>query len=362
MTHDGPTLSVDLDALARNYRLLCQTFSGPNCAAVVKADGYGLGAIPVAKQLLKEGCHHFFVATLDEAIALRSALPTSAIYVFHGVGRNEEKEFIAHRLIPVLNDLVQMERWAAGSQGLPSALHVDTGMGRLGLSEHEATVFATSSAYARCQVQLLMSHLACANEPDNTMNARQHSVFSRVRQHFPNIACSLVNSSGVFLSQEFHFDLGRPGCALYGITPRGDQDNPMEHVATLRAPVIQERHVTHETTVGYGSLYTAPAGARLATLALGYADGYFRLLTGKGKAFIHGTEVPIVGRVSMDTVIADVSHLPDGSVIPGTQAEFICTQLDVNRVAALAGTIGYEIFTRLGNRVRRIYSEHGQQG
>jgi alanine racemase len=349
-----PTLEVNLPALVRNYAHLASRLHSGRAAAVVKANAYGLGIGRVAPALYNDGCRDFFVATLDEGIALRGLLPFSGeqaatIYVFHGARSGQAKDFLAHRLLPVLNSLEQIAAWNdAGA----CALHIDTGMCRLGLTPEEAEALPQ---YA-CKPQLVLSHLACANDPADTKNHRQLETFRRLRARFPEAQASFANSSGIFLSPDYHFDLVRPGCSLYGIAPNTLRINPMEHVATLSAPVLQYRAIDHDQTVGYSATATVTAGSVLATVELGYADGLLRSLSNRGYGYVGATRLPIVGRVSMDMVSVDVTPLPAHLRSPDLRINFICENQPVDAVAESAGTIGYEILTGMGPRVERVYS------
>lgn len=341
----SPTLAVDLSAIRANYQLLKNRHARHAVAAVVKANAYGLGVEAVSKALEEEGCREFFVATLAEGIELRGILPEAGISVFSGPFAGEEKEYAAHRLTPVLNTPNQVERYAGKGAAI---IHVDTGITRLGLSE-------TELQNVRQRIPnhpVLMSHLACSGDPAHPKNAEQLIRFKKALALFPGAKASFCNSAGLFLPPEFHFDLGRPGCALYGINPTPGK-NPMQQVATLSAPILQIRTLDRDETVGYGATAPAKKGSRIAIVALGYADGYFRLLSNKGSAFIGGRKVPIIGRVSMDMIALDISAIPE--VTPDMRAEFINAEQTVDDVAKQCGTIGYEIFTRIGERVKRIY-------
>ena len=351
-----PTLSIDVTALRANYRLLKSYHAQSSIASVVKANAYGLGMGEVALSLWAEGCRDFFVATLAEGIELRAILPDVKIGVFQGLFAGEEQEFSYHRLAPVLNDISQVERFMKSELRLTCTnimLHVDTGMTRLGLCESELN----HPILAKLQTLnplLILSHLACANNPDHQKNAEQLTRFQTALKYFPDAKASLANSAGVFLPAEFHFDIARTGCALYGINPT-DGNNPMQHVATLSAPILQIRTLDREETVGYGATATATKGSRIAILALGYADGYFRMLSNQGFAYVEGQKVPLLGRVSMDMVAVDISNIPESQITGQTRAEFINETQTVNDIAAQCNTIGYEIFTRIGSRVQRVY-------
>ena len=330
------TLTVSLKSIADNYRLLKKKSAPAECAVVVKADAYGLGLEPIAKTLWKAGARFYYVALLEEAIALRRILPKAEIAVLNGLTQKEIKEQQHYKLISVMNH----------RGNLAGILHVDTGMNRLGFSVTEA------EKLQGLPIHSVMSHLACADTPQHFMNDVQYRTFNTVRKLFPDADASLAASSGIFLKKCFHFDQVRPGCALYGINPTPYTRNPMQPVVTLTAPILQIRDVTENGTVGYGSTAPVKKGMRLATIALGYADGYLRALSNNSNVIIGGKKVPLLGRVSMDLVVADISNLPPENY---TEAELIGKNIAVDSVAQSAGTIGYEVLTRLGNRFKRQY-------
>lgn len=356
------TLEVNLSAIVQNWKLLRHTHSQQNSAAVVKANAYGLGVGPVAAALADEGCTHFFVATLSEAVELRKLLTSQFIYVFAGVQTGETKYFLDYNIIPVLNDWSQFERWekaVAGIEAASSALHVDTGMNRLGFTLDDAEKLAMEpERLQKAQVRLLMSHLACASEPSHALNAEQVAKFSHARRLFPQLPASLANSAGVFLGKEYHHDMARPGCALYGINPSDERPNPMQHVATLTAPILQIRHVTQEfEPVGYAASVQVPRGTRIATVALGYADGFHRILSNTQiGGYINGHYAPLLGRVSMDLVMLDITRIPADICVPSARVEFIGENQTVDTVAKYAQTIGYEVLTSIAPRVTRLYA------
>ena len=299
--HHSATLTVDLSALVANYRLLKNRHEKRSIAAVVKANAYGLGAQAVGLALWKEGCQDFFVATLDEAIELRSYLSQASIGVLSGLPKGSETFFLEHQLTPVLNTLDQVEHWQKVASLSTAILHVDTGMTRLGLSEPDVKKLHETVAASHQSPLFVMTHLACANAPTHPKNSEQLQRFQAACHYFPQSKTSIANSSGLFLSSDFHGDLGRPGCALYGITPV-ESENPMQHVATLSAPILQIRTLDRDETVGYGATYAAQKNARIAIVALGYADGILRALSNKGMGYIAGHEVSFAGRVSMDMI------------------------------------------------------------
>ena len=357
--HAGAVLTIDLGAVARNYRTLCRRLQGVRCAAVVKADAYGLGAAEVTPALARAGCDYFFVATLDEGVALRGLLPDAAIAVLNGTLAGTEAAFAEHRLLPVLNDLGQIERWAALAKrrgGLDAVVHADTGMCRLGLPPDEAERLAAEpERLDGLRLVLVMSHLARAEERDHPMNALQRVAFARIRAMLPAALGSLANSSGIFLGRDFHADLARPGVALYGVNPTPDRPNPMAEVVRLQSKINQVRDVDTPQTVGYGATHRVAASGRIATVPIGYADGYPRSLGNRAFAAIGDTRVPVVGRVSMDLITLDVSSLPPEQTRPGAVVDVIGGPCPVDEIAERAGTIGYEILTGLGRRYRRSY-------
>lgn len=356
-------LTVDLTALADNYRELCRVAGSSEVAGVVKADAYGLGLAPVVTTLRQSGCRVFFVAKLDEGLALRAQLPDVDVHVFDGLTPGGEDEFVAHRLIPVINSLDQLQRWqrvataSGGSDPLPTVVHVDTGMLRLGLTLADAATLAEEPHRREgLDVQMVMSHLASADEPGSDQSERQLSAFRNVRAMVPHGRASLANSAGVYRSPAFHFDLVRPGYALYGGHPQPHQGhgNPMKPVVTIEAPVLQIRSAQPGETVGYGASHRFDQPARLATIGVGYADGFLRSGSNRGAFVLDGQSLPVVGRVSMDLVTVDITAC-GCDIEEGAMVEVIGPDRTIDAVAAAAGTIGYEVLTSLGNRYRRRY-------
>ena len=356
----GAILEIDLAAVSANWRALREHAAPSECAAVVKADAYGLGAAPVAASLAKAGCRLFFVATLDEGIALRRVLASpNEIAVFNGVPPRSAADFAAHELIPVLNDPIQIEEWEAfAATGLAAAaiLHVDTGMSRLGLGPREFAQFAAGGLRrSAIRWRALISHLACADEPGHPFNAEQRRRFAAARGHLPALPASLAASSGIFLGRDYHFEFVRPGAALYGINPQPHVPNPMRQVLRLKGRIVQVREIDRGESVGYGASHIMEGPGRLATVAIGYADGWLRSMSGRGAARLGGHRIPLVGRVSMDLVVFDVSGLPEGVARPGAFVDLLDAEYGVDAAAADAGTIGYEILTSLGRRYHRVY-------
>ncbi len=359
-------LTVDLGAIAANYRRLKEYVAPAECAAVVKADAYGLGMAAVAPALARAGALSFFVAQLAEGMALRRVLPKAAqIYVLNGLVDRERQIFETERLAPVLNDLGQVERWSqfcrARGARLPAALHIDTGMNRLGLPASEmAQLTREPHRLAGIGLDLAMSHLACADEPDHPMNRRQRTAFRGALTLLPGVRASLAASSGIFLGRDFHFDLARPGVALYGANPLPGRPNPMTQVVGLKAKILQVRDVDRGETVGYGAAHRFARPRKIATVGVGYADGFLRSSSNRGCAVLGGVPAPIVGRVSMDLITLDISDAPSALQRPGESVDLIGPGRTIDDVAADAGTIAYEILTSFGPRYERRYS--GQPG
>ena len=347
------TLVVDLDALARNYARLRATAAPAECAAVVKADAYGLGVAPVARRLLREGCARFFVATAAEAAELRALAPAAAIYVLEGARASEVETLAAARATPVLCSLEQVERWSGRGRAL---LQIDTGMGRLGLEGREVEELARRpELLAGVEIELVVTHLACADEPEHPLNCTQLAAFERLRHLLPASRVSIGNSAAALTGEAQRGDVVRPGIGLYGGNPFTARANPFEPVVTLTAPIVQIREVDQAQTVGYGATYAVEPPARLAVIGLGYADGYPRALGNRGVVAIAGERAPVVGRVSMDLVCCDVTALPRELARVGQAVEAIGPTVTLDEVAAAAGTISYETLTRLSPRPRREY-------
>lgn len=364
----GAILTIDLDAIASNYRRLCTELGAKlgttACAAVVKADAYGLGISTVGPALARAGACIFFTAQLEEAITLRGLLPDTAdIFVLNGLAAGPAKDFLAHDLQPVLNSLGEIDAWRALAKtegsALPAALHLDTGMNRLGLPANEIDALAVDPARLDgIALSYTMSHLACADEPAHPLNAGQLAAFTAARARIAaltNSPASFANSSGIFLGPDYHFDLARPGVALYGVNPTPGHPNPMAQVVRLQGKILQLREIDAPQSVGYGATHRATGPRRIATVAVGYADGYLRSLSNRGNAWIGDQQVPVVGRVSMDLITLDVTALPHEAVSLGGLVDLIGPRSSADEIAAEAGTIGYEILTALGQRYHRVY-------
>ena len=356
----GAILTVDPAAVVANWRLLAARAAPGAVAAVVKADAYGLGAAALAPALAAAGCRQFFVATPDEALALRPLLPGAFLAVLGGLWPGAEADFVAADITPVLNDLAELDRWRAAARAagraLPALLHVDTGLARLGLEAREVAALADDPGLlAGIDILYVMTHLVAADEPDLPIHLAQPARFAAASEKLPAAPRSLANSAGVFLGPAFRSDLARPGAALYGINPTAGPDNPMRPVARLTAPILQVRDVEAGETVGYNATWRAARPSRIAVLGVGYADGFPRALSNRGAASFDGMRLPLVGRVSMDLTAFDVTDRP--GLVPGDRLELLGPARPLAEVAAEAGASPYEILTRLGRRYARVW--HG---
>ena len=364
---EAARLTVRLKAIAANYRTYCRLTAPTAVAAVVKADAYGMGVAKVAPALADAGCESFFVARLEEGVTLRKLAPKARIFVLDGAHPDSVPALIRYRLTPVLNNLAQIAAWSAASEisrtALDAVLHVDTGMNRLGLPGDELTILSAEHGkrLAGLNLVLVMSHLACADQPDNKMNAQQLSRFRQALAMLPPAPASLAASHGAMLGLDYHFDLVRPGVALYGANPQmregkaSASPNLMQTVAVLTAKVLQVRRIDSGESVGYAATFHAKRPSMIATIALGYADGIPRALSNKGVAVLKGGRVPIAGRVSMDLITLDVSGLAAAPEI-GADVEILGDTITLGEVAELAGTNEYEILTRL-RRVPKAYED-----
>ncbi len=358
-------LIVRVAAICGNYRLLRQLAPQAETAAVVKADAYGLGAEAIVPALEKEGCRTFFVATLREAETVRSVSPKAAIYVLDGLLPGTASQFDAMSARPVLSSLAEVAEWASFcrriGRRLPAAIHFDTGLNRLGIPSEEMQALAEDPEnLQRFDLQLIMSHLACADESQNGMNQAQKAKFTMVAGAFPGVRRSLANSAGIFLGAGFHFDLTRPGIALYGGRARTAGVNPCEPAAFLFGRIAQVHWAKRGATVGYVADKTLKRRTRIATVCAGYADGYFRSLSASDgregpKGYACGHALPLLGRVSMDLITFDATDTPEDLVTRGGWIELLGSKVSADDLAARAGTIGYEVLTSLGRRYLRMY-------
>src|SRR4051794_940861 len=354
-------LTIRLGAISDNYREFTRRCPTAGVAAAVKADAYGLGLAPVAQALIDGGCDTFFVARVEEGIALRKLHRNVRIFVLDGALDGAPPALIAHRLIPVLNSLTEIECWAAASRAervrLDCAIHFDTGMNRLGLSAGDsATLAANAERLLRdIQVVLWMSHLACGDDCASPINRQQLATFRESLAILPAAPASLSASAGALLGSEYHFDLVRPGIGLYGGNPCINRPNPFAVVAVLTGRILQLRLVDTGETVGYGASFRAARPSTLATIGLGYADGLMRAIGNRGVCAMAGVRVPVVGRVSMDLITLDVSNVRPDALGIDAEVEFFGDTISLDEFAAHAGTANYEALTSLGHRVPREY-------
>lgn len=364
-------LTIDLAAIAANFQRLCAIVGTAACGAAVKADGYGLGAARIAPALQQAGCRDFFVATLDEGLALRQAIGRGAtILVLNGLAPGNVSLMLQAGLTAVLNGPRDTEIWSsfdwqghlAGRQPPPAAvLQVDTGMSRLGFGERDwGRLVAETDFFGHFPISMVLSHLGCGDDPNSSLNAHQLAAFrARLATAGQRLSAtakrSLAASSGIFLGSDFHFDLVRPGAALYGVNPTPGRPNPMQSVIGLKGKILQVHDVDAGTLVGYGATHKCAHPTRIATIGCGYADGLFRALSNQGAVHVGDYRVPIVGRVSMDLLTIDVGDVPPDLAQPGMTVDIIGPRQDVDDIARAAGTIGYEILAALGNRYRRVY-------
>jgi alanine racemase len=355
-------LCVDLDALAANYRLIAGLAGGAQTAPVVKADAYGLGLAPVARRLWAEGARAFFVSRVSEGLALRAALGPArpaVVWVFDGCPPGAAPGLAGAELTPVLNSFTQIDDWGLHAirlgRRLSAALHLDTGMNRLGLRPEEARALAVAPDRLRpLELELMVSHLACGGQDAHPMNAEQLDRFAEICALYPGVPRSLAASGGVFLGPDYHLEQVRPGICLYGGGAFAAPDPRLACVATLHAPILQVRQVFPGERIGYGADFTAKHPMRIAIVAAGYADGVLRSSGPGAYGRLDGEACPLVGRISMDLIALDVTHSP--SAQPGAELELIGPNVALDEVARRAGTISYEVLTRIGARVTRTYA------
>jgi len=357
-------LTIDLGAIVKNWRALDAISARALTGAVVKGDAYGTGLIPASMALFGAGARFFFVATPDEAITLRRELPEAHIFVLNGLYPGAARIYEKERIMPVLASLEMLDEWLAhcvsANEAFPAALQFDTGMNRLGVRLQETDLVRDRLDEFGYMPQMIMSHLACADQPSHEKNRTQLALFQSILAQFPGIPASLANSAGTMISRENHFQMVRPGIALYGGRAVNGRKNPMAPVVKLEVPVLQVHDGKTGETVGYGANYTLDRDSRIAILALGYADGFLRSLSSSntrqgGRAVFNNRIAPLIGRISMDTVAIDVTDLGDAGPKPGDMMEILGKTITVDGQADPGGTIGYEILTSLKGRYKRAY-------
>ena len=355
-------LEINIDSIIHNYQLINNKVGNTECAAVLKADAYGMGASVVAKALDKVGCSTFFVATIDEGIELRACFSKNEnqIAVLSGLLEGSEDIFYSNKLTPVLNDTEQIKKWAIYNKqkniSAPSILHIDTGMNRLGLTINELyDIIKNPTELKELHVEWIMSHLACGDQPRDIMNEKQLSVFLNAKKEFPNVKASLANSAGVFLGQSYHLDMVRPGIALYGSGSGSIPSKPLKQVIKLYSRILQIRTLSTGASVGYGASYRVSEATRVATVGLGYADGYLRSLSNCSWVFFNGLRLPVIGRISMDYITIDITQIASEKIKTGDFIEIIGDKFTLDDLATVANTVPHELLTRLGTRHHRIY-------
>ena len=363
MGYDCTVLKIKLNKISRNYKILQKHLKyGCDIAAVIKANAYGLGQEKVIECLSAVGCQKFCVSTLDEAMTLPKLSKDTEIYIMHGVNSlNMARECAENNFIPALNHLQQIEYWnavcKAQNKKLKSIIQIDTGMGRFGLSASEVKkILDNPDLISNMEIEYLMSHMSCAEQKGHPLTQIQLNLFKTYLDLFNSPKATFSNSAGIFLGEEFHFDMVRPGCALYGINPTADESNPMSGVVELQGYIAQKRIIESDQYIGYRAQYLAKPGEKLLIIECGYADGYVRSLSNKGMCYVQGYFLPVVGIISMDTVIVNASRLPENIFNDITHVELLGDNISIDDVAKYANTISYEILTtRFGNRCKRIY-------
>ena len=359
---DNAILEINLKAISKNYKLIKKNLnSNTECAATVKADAYGIGAKKVVNRLIADGCKTFFAAHLSESVELRNISKKIKIFCYHGIDAKNYREFIKFNVIPIVNSLDQLNlvnrlnKKKKFNRGI--AIHFDTGMSRLGLDENETKHFINNKIkYNSLKIDLVMSHLACGDQIKHSMNTRQLDKFIIIQKHFPNSKASLANSAGVFINKKYHFDLVRPGIALYGGSPFLKRKINFHHVVNLKAKVIQIRNIKKGDTVGYGATFKAKKNMYIGTIAVGYADGFNRKFSNNMKVYYGDRPLKVLGRVSMDLMTIDLTPIyPAKKYTKLIYVDVINKFNNINILSDIVNTIPYEILTSLGNRYKRKY-------
>jgi alanine racemase len=353
-------LEVNTEAITHNYRTLTQLLHKSICGAVLKADAYGFGIEAVAPALMHQGCQHFFVAHIEEGILLRNLLKQPNIYVLSGVLPQTEKYFIEHALIPILNDFEMLMRWAEESQRLekklPCALHVDTGMRRNGFDRTDLDKLVTSPEHLNSlDVHFMMSHLVSSQALHDPLNGQQKKLFESIKQHFPSLKASLADTGGIYLAPEFHYDLIRTGKGLFGLFTPPQDSPPLQSCLRFLGRILQIRFAEKGETIGYGATHTLTRKSKLATIGIGFADGYDLRLSNNGFATFQHWKAPIVGRISMDYTVIDVTDIPESFCSVGGWAELVNDTMTLDTLAHSIGTHSRELSTGFSSRIHRIY-------
>ncbi len=367
----GARITIDLNAMAKNWQKFAELAPKSETGAVVKANAYGLGLEQVAPALWKAGCRTFFVALVQEGINVRQLLPEARIFILGGLFPDAASACIEHDLIPLLGSHPEIETWHGATKGqtsvAPCGIQTDTGMNRLGFSFEEAmTLLADPVPTKALNLQLIMSHIACGDEPDDPLNALQLERFKQIRDLVPSVPASLANSAGIQMGDDYHFDLNRAGTSLYGVRAVNTVENPSLTVVTLEGRIVQTRQIKRGDTIGYGATQTVARDTKVAIVSCGYADGFHRAASGSGvgmryvepgaSGFVAGKKVPILGRVSMDLTAFDITDVGETEVMANPWIEMFGDNIEIDDVAKSCGTIGYELLVSLGNRAARNYT------
>lgn len=357
-------LLVDLQATVDNYSKLSKMAGSAECAAVLKADGYGLGAIPIALRLYEKGCRTFFVAYMDEAVQLRQAFIQNSlegdVYVLNGLLPGLENTFSDYNLIPTLTDLDQVSRWQGHcklmGRKLAAALHIDTGMARTGIPGKDLQILLNSGLLEGIDLKLIMSQMVYSHLENPIYSAFQRQRFDSALRQLPKAPASLAKSGAIFLGTDYHYQMVRPGIGLHGVNPTTDLENPLTPVVSLWAKVYQIQEVVRGQTIGYSQTFKVEEPMKIATITLGYADGYPWALASHGYVYFGPFKAPIIGRISMDLMTVDVTHIPEVFVHNGAWVQVIGQEITIDKVAEAAGTVPYEVLLGLGKRFQRIYT------
>jgi alanine racemase len=346
-------LNVDLNCIIENYQTLASQSTKADCSAVVKANAYGLGMDHIASALYHNSkCTTFFVANIVEAIELRALLKDAVIYVFNGLFEDQIDLYLDHDIRPILNDLLQVALW--NDHTAPCALHFDTGINRLGFSENETEQFLNTKS--DLNISLILSHLSSSDQPDDPANKNQLQKFKKIVAAMPNIPASLCNSAGIFLGEDYHFDLLRPGIILYGGNPRTlPLPDGIKSTFQIKGKILQIRELKTGMSVGYNGIWTSKKPSRIALINIGYADGYLKLNNNIGKAHLNGEIVPVIGKVSMDMIAIDITGPNFDKICPNDEIELIGSNITLE-MASEVSTLGhYELLTGIGHRFHKNY-------
>jgi alanine racemase len=358
--HITGVLEISTRSILQNYRTLQTHVPKSICAAVLKADAYGFGIKEIAPLLYQNGCRHYFVAHIDEGLFLRNILKDASIFVLSGILPETEEFFIQSSLIPILTDFGMVEKWVAASkkhgQKLPCGLHMDTGMHRSGFDQSDVTKLLESfHLIDSLEVTCVMSHLVSSHAANDPLNNQQKNLFDQFRQHFPHVKASLADTGGIYLDPSFHYDIVRPGKGLFGLFSPPSSATPLIPCLKVLGRILQIRSAHKGDSVGYGATHILDRDSKLATLGVGFADGYDRRLSNQAFVEIQDFQAPVVGRISMDYTVVDVTDVPESLCYVGGWVELVNETITLDTLAHLTGTISREFSTGFGKRFHRIY-------